>query len=490
MSRLTLLTLYLLASLSPSHAAERDASSRQISLQSLLQHIHKTHPLIQRERLGVEIQERNYAALGADQDWVLQSQPGFRYEEPIPLSPFQANSQQNTSVDLSLGRSIWNTGGRFATSWSYTQTNRDIDDIVIPGGGNSIDTGPTDLHEQRLFASYTHPLLKNKGGAQDSLAWQLQELKVAISRLQSDEGQESLLENIALRFLDWTLLTEQRRIAIERLDLATKQLAHQKKKQTLNLIEQVDVMRAEGSVLASELTLALIRNGWSATQRELATLAGDPSILNKAPVHDLYTYPDIPKLGNQSTLPHSRILQTHDLTEQQLARQLYSAENRTHPQLDIDFQGGIRSGTEAFSDSTQLELPEAALLLTFRYPLGNRKAAENLERTKIEIRHASASRDETTRKLSASIQGLAIRLEGMKPILALNVRQIALAKKQTTEEQRLHEQGRNDLLFVIQSEDQLRNSQLVHAQNATRYHQLHIQLLALVDELLDSVATP
>ena len=381
-----------------------------------------------------------------------------------------------------MDRAVWRTGGRFGGSWRYSLTERDIDDITLGASPNGIDTGPTEIHEQRLFLNYTHPLLRNRGGIQDTLPLRLQTQQVEITTLRSEETAERFFLDATLRFIDWALQDELLRIAKERLDLATEQRTHQEKKQKLNLVEQLDVLRATASETTSHTTLTLAENAWQTSQSDIAELTDNPAVLKLRPKHDLYTFDNIPLLNKADIEKSSRLIRSHQLRLNQLQAEEDASENEIRPFLDLTLQGGLRSGEESFSDASDLELPEAAIHLTYRHMLGSRAAKENQQRLRLETQKEKKRSEETRRNLFATCYTLHARLTGLKKVLTLNKKQIDILSQQAAEERRLQEQGRNDLIFVIQAEDQLRNTQLIYAQNAAQFQKLLFQLKAELDQ--------
>jgi hypothetical protein len=79
---------------------------------------------------------------------------------------------------------------------------------------------------------------------------------------------------------------------------------------------------------------------------------------------------------------------------------------------------------------------------------------------------------------------LLIQLEDLEKVLDLNQKQIESAQEKTKEEIKLYNQGRSQLTFVIQSEDNEEAAWLTYAGNAYLYHSLILQYYALLDELL------
>ena len=94
--------------------------------------------------------------------------------------------------------------------------------------------------------------------------------------------------------------------------------------------------------------------------------------------------------------------------------------------------------------------------------------------------------DEISLSLEAMLHNLILQVEGMYKVLTLNEKQIESSRKRTQEELKLYNQGRGDLTFVIQSQDNEERARLTYAQNAATYQGLNLRLKALLDELLST----
>ena len=87
-----------------------------------------------------------------------------------------------------------------------------------------------------------------------------------------------------------------------------------------------------------------------------------------------------------------------------------------------------------------------------------------------------------------ALRSLLIQAEHMEQVLTLNVGQIETARQRTQAELDRYNQGRGDLTFVLQGQDNEERAALSYAENAANYHRLNLQIRALMDELLTSPA--
>ena len=117
---------------------------------------------------------------------------------------------------------------------------------------------------------------------------------IEFTEVQARENKEDFLLGIASRYLDWVELTEVIDIAKERLSLAQEQLGQVEKRFNANLVDKVDVLRAEDAVRIAEQTILQLESLWKATQAELAVTAGSDAIYKKSPSYDIYALEDLP----------------------------------------------------------------------------------------------------------------------------------------------------------------------------------------------------
>jgi outer membrane protein TolC len=179
-----------------------------------------------------------------------------------------------------------------------------------------------------------------------------------------------------------------------------------------------------------------------------------------------------------------------DLRLKQLQRQQEGMNDLARPQLFLNAQFSVKGGHENLGDAFTMDKPDKGLFLSFNYPLGNRKAVAERNKSRLQVRQLSLQQDEIALDLEAGVRNLAIQLQELEKVLALNERQIASAREKTAAELQRYNQGRGDLAFVIQSQDNVQAARLAYAQNAALYHRLNLQLDALMDELLTAEAGP
>ena len=436
-------------------------------------------------RASVEIETIGRDAQLGAKDWRVSSSPYYFYQEPLATSPFTPTRVEQYNAGASVEKAFWSTGGRLAMSWSSDLTDQALEDIVLPGLG-TISTGEPKFYQNSLVVSYTQPLFQNMKGELDRLAYDMSQYAVDMVGVQAVENQEQFLLDIAVRFIDWAVLTEQRTIFTEQVGLMERQLEQARRKREANLVDEVDVLRALDAVRISQQNVVLIEAQWHAKQAELAILSRSEELYDLSPQFDLYQRVDSSLLDGASDRlrDQSRLLRILAIRRQQLERQQRGFREFTKPQLFLRTQVSANSGDTKLDGSLSLDKPARGVFLQFNYPLGNRTARADAEKGRLQIQHHDLETADVILGLEAGLQNLLIQIEGMERVLALNEQQIESARLKTAEELKRYEQGRGDLVFVIQSQSNEEQAKLSYAQNAALYHGHHLRLKALLDELI------
>ena len=469
--------------------------AQTITLEEFLKVVKESHPFFAKEAMSSEIERKAQERLLGAQDWVIRSSPYYTYQEPIARSSFDAERSYMAGAEIALEKPFWSTGGRLSLYWypDFTDQDLTVEEIVISSsaGDTVISLGPSKFYQNKVFLTYSQPLMQNFGGKLDRLDYELYDYTVNLTEIQSLENQEGFLLNLGIRFLDWVLLSEQKQIATERLRLAEEEMQQTVRKRASNLVDQVDVLRAEDAVRIAKQNIVLIEARWKAKRAELAVLVQSRDFYDQNPEFDLYHQETFPSLETAiSRLKRqSRILQALDIRQEQLSHQREGFVETARPQVLLNVGAGLQSGDAEFSDSAELDKPEVSVSLEFEYPLGNRTARADITKTDLQLQQLKEEIRNVELDLEARARNLLIQIKEMAKVLALNQEQIESAKAKTQEEIQLYNQGRGDLTFVIQSRDNEENAKLTYAQNGASYHKLILQYRNLVDELLPSDTT-
>jgi len=440
-----------------------------------LDQLKESHPLFMREQLTAQIEQQRQAGYLGAQDWNIRSSVFYSHDEP---SFAIAGPEKTDAISIAggLDKSLWSTGGRLAASYSSSYADLSIDPTLgLPGS----------YFENRLAISYSHPLMRNKGGSLDRLQYELSQFDIDLSEVIAIENQEVFLAQSAAKFLDWVFLTEQHRIVVNRLVLSEEEQSRVRDKRASNMIDEVDVIRAEDAARLARQNLLLIESQVDALRSELAVLLQDATLNDIAPAYDLYQTTPLPTLSQATAQlqENSRLLKSLNIRidQQKLARSGYVEQGKSD--LSLVAGVGVKNAGASWGRSMAMDKPEARIGLQLGLPFGQRTAKANVARTDLVSMQLAKRHDELSIDLSSAIASLLTQALRLESVLKLNQQQIESAERRTAEELKLYNRGRGDLTFVIQSRDGEQAAQLTYAANAITYHKLLLQYRALTDQL-------
>jgi outer membrane protein TolC len=274
-------------------------------------------------------------------------------------------------------------------------------------------------------------------------------------------------------------------IAEERLRVSKEQLEAVEKRRAANLVDEVDVVRSSAAVQDATLSLKRVESLFDAKRAELAVIAQNEEIYRLLPEFDIYRVDSLPRVETAvARIENQRIVSALKVRLEQIAHEKQGLEETGKPQLYLNLIGALQDGDASFERSLGLDKPELGIALEFRHPLGGRTARADVARADFESRQLRREIESVSLSLEAEMRRLLIRIGELVEIMALNREQIETARIKTREELKLYNQGRGELIFVIQSRDDEYLAQLVYALSASQYHQLVLTYRALADELL------
>ena len=281
-------------------------SPAPLSLEVLFEMVSQSHPLFTKEDLKRDTERAAQRAhLGAE-DWTLKASPTLAYREPDASNPFAGERAGAIGFEASAERSLWSTGGRLRANVSTNYTHQrfaatDDSAQTLPPGAIDPSTllppGLENFVQLGMGVSYSHPLMQNLGGTLDRLPFELSQFNIDRVQLEAAENKESLLLDIGMRYLDWVSLAEQQKLMQARLKLAQRSLKQVIKRRRANLVDKVDVLRADDSVQIAKQSLVWTKARLKAKQAELAVLTQDPTLYQLEPGYPLYKLHALPKLS-------------------------------------------------------------------------------------------------------------------------------------------------------------------------------------------------
>ena len=450
----------------------------ELALEEYLGLIRASHPFFLKEQLKVTIEEHRSERYLGGQEWLFSLTPSYTRLGEVSAGELVSNGEAADigNLELEAQRHFWSTGGALALGVSSAYQN-----LKIGGVSDTIDS-----YTHGVSVSYVQPLLKNRGGVLDRLGYDVSRYNAERVKIEIAETREDFLLEESRRFLDWVLLEEQVRIATLRRELAEEQLIQVRRRYSSNLVDRVDVLRSEDAVRGAEQSLLQLNSMWKAKQAEHAVLAGDEGLYKAQPSFKLFQMlerPDI-EADLRTLVDEARVLKPFDVILAQLSEQKRGLEEEMRSDLFLNLSGTVRGTDERIGDAViDTVHPDFTVALEYQFPSGRTATVANIKEIDTQISQIREEKRTIVLGLQSSLRGLYIQMQDMEKILELGSEQIASAQLTTAEEQKIYNQGRGSLTYVIQSRDNEQNARLQHAANAALYHKLVLQYRALMDRL-------
>lgn len=462
---------------------ESSLLAASMSQQTFISILKERHPNFIKERLRLDLAREDKAIQAAGQEWELQVKAQQARQQQL-LPAFGPDEIDQTSLGVGLARPIWNTG-------AFVSINAEMlnDENTYVNAAASPFPNPDESLKQQLSVTFSQPLLKNFGGKQNKLAFDLSEKAESLASFQSREAQEQFLHNMLNEYLDWVSLQEQTLINEQRFKFSLQQSDEIRKRFEKNYAERIDMLRVQDSSRLAEQQYLLSRSQFVAQGQRLALLSAIPEITQMTPEFNLYNFPEVADWQSMSTnlKSSSRNILAIENNIAQLERQIESVKDNTRSELNLDLRAALKSEDqdglppgEKSSDDGQ----DVSVALNYKKMLGNNSASGELRKLQIQLEQLQLEKQYIQMEQDANLANLHIQLQEMQNILKLNKALIETAEKTTDEEQKIYQQGRSDLTNVISSRDRAQSMRLQYAQNALNYQKLYLQLLSLSDRLL------
>ncbi|UCF99121.1 MAG: TolC family protein [Spirochaetaceae bacterium] len=445
-----------------------------IELEEYIDLVKENHPFFLKEELAVEVEKSDRETRLPRYEWRYSLMPQYTVLDGPVSSEFFENLAQNATLQAGVQRSY--ADGRrmgFAASTGYTWMQN-----------------PPETFEKNAF----------QHGIEASISWQLKKNLELLARLDYDvreynikakeveilENQESFLVDPAILFIDWAYALELVAIYQQRLVLAEEQLATTNRMFRSNLIERLDVLRAEDAVRMAQQAIFEYESLAKSIQAELATLSASQGIYEEKPVFDFYSFVELPPANEAASRGKSntRLKQPLLIVIEQLRYQSEAFGEREKATLDLFVEAGIYGPEDTFVESLEIIHPQATVGLSYSPPTGLEQVAAERAYISTQIRKLEKEIEAIEKTVETNVTTLLIQAVELEKVIELNRQLIESAEEKASEEARLYNQGRNMLTNVILSRDGVQAQKAKLVDNFARYHRLIIAYRAFMDELL------
>ena len=337
-----------------------------------------------------------------------------------------------------------------------------------------------------MEVSLSWPLSKNMERLA-RLGYDLQEYTIKAKEVEIQENQESFLVEPATLFIDWAYALELVDIYQQRLELAEEQLATTNRMFRSNLIDKLDVLRAEDSIRTAQQAIFEYESLAKSIQSVLATLSNSEGIYEDKPFFDFYAFVELPAAAEAAARgkANTRLKKPLLFLIEQFRYQSEAFGEREKSTLDLFLEAGIYGPEDAFIDSLKVIHPQATIGLSYSPATGLEQVEADRAFISTQVSQLEKEIEAIEKTVETNVTSLAIQAVELEKIIELSRQLITSAEEKSSEEARLYSQGRNMLTNVIQSRDSVQAQKAKLVDNFARYHRLIIQYRAFMDELLD-----
>lgn len=441
-------------------------SCQSLTLDELLAEVRAHHPLFRQAPLAIAAEEARRDALLPADAWQLRAGPSYTRLGEASAADYCATGVSSTAVHAEARRSL-PTGGSLAISASGQYLR-----LAEPAAGGA------DTWKSRLGVTFEQPLLRGYGRRLERAGYDLARFDVEARRVERQEAQEALVLEASLGFVDWALGREKAALAERRLAFA-QQLAEQTlRMRAANLVERIDVLRADDAVRAARLQVLEARAGEEASRAQLAVLASLPAADPGPPELALYSH-----AAPQPAAQPSRALRLLALPAAQLREQRLLAKERRRPELALTLQAGLAGRDESAVGALSQAWPDASIGLELALSAGHPGLDAEVRALDARIAALEAEAQAMEVDLAAGAAALRTRIDRLAEMLPLSLQQVVSAEEKTREELRLYGQGRGTLFAVLQSRDEEQQARTACAESHASYHQLMLEYRAFIDKL-------
>ena len=454
-------------------------AQESVTLDQFLDDLIETHPIFERTEYGLRIIEAERDKLTGSEDWNVGSSAGVSSIAQTGSAGMGIDRTTSAAIGGGVSRTFWSTGGILSADISLGNKWLLYNDNPI------YDANPNNAFENSIYVTYIQPLMRNWQGLLYTLPYDMKAVEAAQESLSILEIEENFLAANAPYFLDWVYFLEEKKILEHRRDLAVQSLEQTKKKRARNIVDEVDVIRAENSLKNVEMALKSNEMSFTSLMDRLVEITGDGQIGEKSPRFDIFEAHELRDIEEIATefVDRSRVLSKMKKTIELLDYRRKISEESMKSDLSLRARVGVKDYDEDFLDAIAMDKPDVSLNLIYEFPLGKTASRADLRSIELQVEQLRLQIAEAEIEYLSGIRALYAQVRDIQGIMAINREQIELAERQTTEEMRQYEVGRNDFTNVLQSQDSEANARLTLMKNTLTYHKLYFQLLSLIDGL-------
>ena len=111
-----------------------------------------------------------------------------------------------------------------------------------------------------------------------------------------------------------------------------------------NLVDEVDLIRSEDSIIKITENLVLLEGSKKAKQAEIAVQSFHPELISQEPDYDIYALVTLPTVDDavEQLLTQARTVKSLEIIKEQFVHQRRALLNLTKPELYVNLSTGLR----------------------------------------------------------------------------------------------------------------------------------------------------
>lgn len=453
--------------------------AEKLTLADYLEVLQKTHPVFKAYDSEIKALKKDVDASYGIADFELSAKAQYRKEDPVQPGVFTPLETENLDANVSLSKKLISSGTTLALE--VTQNNQSRLDRQI--GDIDVEFFPADFYQSGAFLKVSQSLFKNRSGFINRYNIERALLNEETGKLNNAEQKEKELLAFASNYIEWVRLYEQYLLVKARLKLSKDQFEQMKRKRSSALITEADLLRQEQDLWKSEKNFYESEALFLAKGKEInesLSLEGKKS----TPSFKFYDLEKFKSFKNDSELDNLRVLKSINVSKSIETLNKNLAKENSKQDFTLELGAGLQSGGIGQSDAYQYDEPNLFAGISYKRFLN--QTYERNSKLAAELREIKQKRlyESYKRKLKGDIGSIKIFLANLRRAIESAKKQIKAATKRTVAENKLYNQGRGELNFVIQSNDSELASKLQLVNLIGSYQQSYLRYRELIDNLM------
>ncbi len=437
-----------------------------VTLSEFSEKLVETHPYFVQLSLSEKTSLLDQKASATFTDWNIAAGASETYTGGEDTSARLYKELYSTKYEVSASKKVENSGASVSLNHSLTRNDKDSNAS----------------HVNVFSVDYVRPLLQNKDGLNDRLAFDLASLDLNAKKISLEEQAETFLASKLTKFIDLALKQEIVKNHEKALDLSKQQLDLDEEKFNNSLIDRSVLIQQKDTYVKSRQQLLQSSKELIIERKELANLIGVPES-DMVVELNLFEQHTLSEVDPTLFVKDSRAIQKFDFDQAKLQRQLESFENKTMPSVNLNLGLTSLGEHEKYFGSFGNRDYSWDIGVDISYPLGSRKELIDVERAEISMSNVDALKDETKITMVQQINYLLAQVDLLSELVDLYLEQGALAEEMVVEEQLKFSEARGQKSLVIAAKKNANSANFTYLQAAATYQKIVIDYKSAIDQL-------